>query len=193
MNTTELNMKPLFALLFLAFVCFACSKDEDFSTNRDISNELDATIQAEFLPGDTLVIIGDIDSEISDAVNSVISDNTNAELKSLEVVSVTVVSADVSLMSYMDSLAVYLETSNPQDDLQLEIPSSAQLISSAGPDKLNQASFNMNLESPNVAAKLKNSDFYDFYLQPFLNQDINNIEQDRVLEVKITFRAMIST
>jgi len=193
MNTTELNIKPLFALLFLAFVCFACSKDEDFSTNRDISNELDATIQAKFLPGDTLVIVGDVDSKISDAVNAVISDHDNAELKSLEIVSVLVVSADVSQMSYMDSLAVYLETSNPDDNLLLAIPSSAQLISSAGPDKLNQASFNMNLESTNVAAKLRNSDFYDFYLQPFLNEDINSIVQDRILEVKITFRALIST
>ena len=193
MKSTQLNIKASLFLITVLTLLASCSDDEDdFTTNRDISSDLVFTISADSKPGDTIFVETDIDTELSDIVTTIANQNQGAELKSLEVVSVLIISSDVSEIAYLDSMAMFLESSSPEDNLNLEIPPSAELISTAGPDKLGQSSFTMNLESTNVTSKLNNTDFYDMYFQAFLNEEILDIVQDRLIEVQITFRAVIS-
>jgi len=193
MNQLLLNFKPCLILSLSIFVFASCDDDNDFNTNRDITDEFTTTLSVAMEPGDTVLVLDDLESGIAEAVNGILADEEGTEMKSLEIVTVQVISSDLSQLSYMDSLAMYMDAPNPDDILTLEIPESAQLIATAGPDVLAQASLNLNLEQVNIRHKIGRADSYDIYLQPFLNESFDAIEQDRNLEFVITFRALIST
>lgn len=192
MKITYINFLQTITLITICLLTLSCKKDEGFSGNTDITNDLTFTIPFSFIPGDSIIWEEDVQSGINAEINDVINDHENAEVRTLEIISVSLVSSDVSDFSYLDSIAIHMVASDPTDISEYGIPDDAQIISSIGSQKLSEASYNADLQNTDVKNIFTNNDNYDIYYECFLNDGIIPIQQDRIVEVRINFRAMIS-
>ncbi|MCZ4408451.1 hypothetical protein O3Q51_06510 [Cryomorphaceae bacterium 1068] len=193
MKFIYINFIKAITLVTICILTFSCKKEGGYSGNIDHAADLSFTVPFSFIPGDTIIWEEDIDSGINYAINTELKEHDNASLVRLEIVNLAIRSSDVSTFSYLDSLAIHMASRNLDETAEYGIPENALFISSVGPEKLSEASFNGNLQNVNVKGIFTNTDNFNIYYECFLNDGILQIQQDRNIELSITFRALIES
>lgn len=190
-QTIKLTALPL---AVAAFILGGCKKDDDgFSTNRDLQNKTTVEWRKDTPVGDTTIVAADISSGVAEAVADVGQDHPNVQITSLEVVSITFISQDLSSFNYLDDLDVYIAEANPSDILDVNPEPQGKFIGTVEPDSFDEANLTLEIVDSNVRQLLTSSDSYDIYLVSRVNENIQNFSSDRIAEVEVTLRMMLES
>ncbi len=190
-----MKIKAQFATFLMSgiilFGLSSCSDDDSYSSNTDAQSEYEVTIATDVNPGDTLLVVEDIASSLKAQINAIYSDKGQGEVTSLKVVSVQVASADVTDLSYMDKFELYLAPGSDTDIGQNEIPEDARFIGEASDEMLSEPSLNLPITNGDIPNSFSSRDHFDAFVIATLNENIQTFQSNRIIEFKITFRALI--
>lgn len=193
--TSFINNHILKTSLFLSLVALlfgSCAKESRYDFKGQLSNQIEMDWKAGEGPKEFVVKQEDIRSGLLQELAAQQEEHPRAELTSVTVHSVFMVSEDITDFSYLDALDLYLVATDPTDLGTSATEAKGLRIASMVSDSKNAPSLQLETVDVELLKELSDSGNYDLYLVGSTNSKIDDVAYDRLADIKITFDIAIS-
>lgn len=184
----EVSMSKMFVALFVTLIVVGCSKPgNDYDFEGELMNKIEKAWSTNGADDAFLEVEHDVVSGVAQELARQQKRHPNAEVSSVKVNSISIISDEIVDFGYLDELSLYINKANPTDVGTKHTKPEGILIGTMQPDQTNQTYLHLEVKDTELKEELSGDGAYDLFLVGKTNDQFVNIDQDRLAEIKIGF------